>query len=101
MFYITCYQWFLMITFIFLFYIYLFIHLFICLFIYIFSLLFFNLGIYGLKYFSQVAHKPIPKTATNPMNSRKLTIFGGKGGVGNAIFVLLWYNYIFVFVCFI
>ena len=68
---------------------YLFIHLFICLFIYF--IYFFNFGIYGLKYFSQVAHKPIPKTATNPMNSRKLTIFGGKGGVGNAIaiFVLL------------
>ena len=63
----------------------LFFYLFVYLFIYIYL---FNLGIYGLKYFSQVAHKPIPKTATNPMNSRKLTIFGGKGGVGNAIFVL-------------
>ena len=39
-------------------------------------------GLYGLKYFSQIAHAPKPKTATNPMNSRKLTIFGGKGGVG-------------------
>ena len=46
-----------------------------------------------------MAHKPIPKTATNPMNSRKLTIFGGKGGVGNSIFVLLWYNYTFVVLC--
>ena len=44
------------------------------------SLLF--IGIYGLKYFSQIAHAPKPKTATNPINSRKLTIFGGKGGVG-------------------
>ena len=39
-------------------------------------------GLYGLKYFSQIAHAPKPKTATNPMSSRKLTIFGGKGGVG-------------------
>jgi arsenite-transporting ATPase len=36
-------------------------------------------GLYGLKYFAAVAHPPIPRTASNPMNSKKLTIFGGKG----------------------
>mmetsp|Transcript_157 Transcript_157/g.191 ORF Transcript_157/g.191 Transcript_157/m.191 type:complete len:808 (-) Transcript_157:24-2447(-) len=47
-------------------------------------------GIYGLKYFSQVAHKPLPKTATNPMDSKKLTIFGGKGGVGKTTSAASW-----------
>jgi arsenite-transporting ATPase len=40
--------------------------------------------IYGLKYFVDIAH-PIDETeysARNPKDSRKLTIFGGKGGVG-------------------
>lgn len=46
-------------------------------------------GIYGLKYFSQIAHAPKPKTATNPINSRKLTIFGGKGGVGKCVTLCL------------
>lgn len=46
------------------------------------KLLLISTGLYGLKYFSQIAHAPKPKTATNPMSSRKLTIFGGKGGVG-------------------
>lgn len=36
-------------------------------------------GIYGLRFFHSLAHKPLPHTATNPMDSRKLTIFGGKG----------------------
>jgi len=47
-------------------------------------------GIYGLKFFSGLAHAPKPKTATNPMNSRKLTIFGGKGGVGKTTSAASW-----------
>lgn len=39
-------------------------------------------GIYGLRFFASIAHPPIPKRASNPIDSRKLTIFGGKGGVG-------------------
>jgi anion-transporting ArsA/GET3 family ATPase len=46
-------------------------------------------GIYGLKYFAAVAHAPKANTATNPINSRKLTIFGGKGGVGAYCIVIM------------
>ncbi len=38
--------------------------------------------IYGLKYFQNLAHPVEAKTPRNPIDSRKLTIFGGKGGVG-------------------
>ncbi len=47
-------------------------------------------GIYGLRFFSGLAHAPKPKTATNPINSRKLTIFGGKGGVGKTTSAASW-----------
>ena len=47
-------------------------------------------GIYGLRFFSTLAHAPKPKTATNPINSRKLTIFGGKGGVGKTTSAASW-----------
>ena len=47
-------------------------------------------GIYGLRFFSGLAHAPMPKTATNPMDSRKLTIFGGKGGVGKTTSAASW-----------
>lgn len=39
-------------------------------------------GLYGLRFFHSIAHPPLPRSASNPMDSRKLTIFGGKGGVG-------------------
>lgn len=38
--------------------------------------------IYGLRYFHSIAHIPKAKSATNPIDSRRVTIFGGKGGVG-------------------
>ena len=38
-------------------------------------------GIYGLRFFSSLAHTPKKNSATNPIDSRKLTIFGGKGGI--------------------
>ena len=38
-------------------------------------------GIYGLRFFSSLAHVPKKNSATNPIDSRKLTIFGGKGGI--------------------
>lgn len=47
-------------------------------------------GLYGLKYFSQLAHVPVAKSATNPVDSRKLTIFGGKGGVGKTTTAASW-----------
>ena len=47
-------------------------------------------GLYGLKYFSQLAHAPRAKSATNPLDSRKLTIFGGKGGVGKTTSAASW-----------
>jgi hypothetical protein len=37
------------------------------------------MGIYGLRYFASLAHKPESGKATNPITSKKLTIFGGKG----------------------
>lgn len=39
-------------------------------------------GVFGLRFFHSLAHPVKPRSATNPMDSRKLTIFGGKGGVG-------------------
>ncbi len=39
-------------------------------------------GVFGLRYFYSVAHKAQPRSATNPLDSKKLTVFGGKGGVG-------------------
>lgn len=47
-------------------------------------------GLYGLKYFAQLAHVPAAKSATNPVDSRKLTIFGGKGGVGKTTTAASW-----------
>jgi arsenite-transporting ATPase len=47
-------------------------------------------GIFGLKYFSQIAHNPKANTATNPMDSKKLTVFGGKGGVGKTTSAASW-----------
>ena len=47
-------------------------------------------GIYGLRFFSQLAHQPKPKSAANPIDSRKLTIFGGKGGVGKTTTAASW-----------
>jgi arsenite-transporting ATPase len=48
-------------------------------------------GVYGLRFFSSLAHPSstgIP--ATNPIDSRKLTIFGGKGGVGKTTSSASW-----------
>ena len=47
-------------------------------------------GVYGLKFFADMAHVPISGTATNPMDSRKLTIYGGKGGVGKTTSASSW-----------
>lgn len=47
-------------------------------------------GVYGLRYFADLAHPPKPRTATNPIDSRKLTIFGGKGGVGKTTTAASW-----------
>lgn len=43
--------------------------------------------IYGLKYFQNLVHPIEAKTPRNPIDSRKLTIFGGKGGVGKLLFL--------------
>lgn len=49
--------------------------------------------VFGLKYFQNIIH-PISKesahSATNPINSKKLTIFGGKGGVGKSTSSSSW-----------
>jgi len=47
-------------------------------------------GLYGLKFFASVAHRPRPRSASNPIDSRKLTIFGGKGGVGKTTSSSSW-----------
>ena len=47
-------------------------------------------GIYGLRFFSSLAHAPRKGSATNPIDSRKLTIFGGKGGVGKTTSAASW-----------
>eukprot|EP00981_Chlorochromonas_danica_P004738 scaffold954_cov173-Ochromonas_danica.AAC.24 len=47
-------------------------------------------GLYGLRFFHALAHKPVARTATNPLDSRKLTIFGGKGGVGKTTSAASW-----------
>lgn len=47
-------------------------------------------GIYGLRYFANLAHVPKKGSATNPVDSRKLTIFGGKGGVGKTTTAASW-----------
>lgn len=47
-------------------------------------------GIYGLRFFASIAHKVVPNSATNPIGSRKLTIFGGKGGVGKTTSAASW-----------
>lgn len=39
-------------------------------------------GVFGLRFFHSLAHPVKARSATNPMDSRKLTIFGAKGGVG-------------------
>merc|ERR1719231_1105116 len=48
------------------------------------------LGIYGLKFFANNAHAPKANTATNPIDSRKLSIYGGKGGVGKTTSAAAW-----------
>ena len=48
------------------------------------------IGAYGLRFFASLAHNPRENTATNPINSKKLTIFGGKGGVGKTTSSASW-----------
>ena len=48
------------------------------------------LGIYGLKFFANTAHAPKVNTATNPIDSRTLSIYGGKGGVGKTTSAAAW-----------
>lgn len=45
---------------------------------------------YGLRFFASVAHPPIAKSMSNPIDSRKLTVFGGKGGVGKTTSAASW-----------
>lgn len=47
-------------------------------------------GLFGLKFFGSIAHPPRARTASNPIDSRKLTIFGGKGGVGKTTSSSSW-----------
>eukprot|EP01041_Mallomonas_annulata_P004598 gene4598-9134_t len=47
-------------------------------------------GIYGLRFFASIAHKVVANSPTNPISSRKLTIFGGKGGVGKTTSAAAW-----------
>ena len=47
-------------------------------------------GIYGLRFFASVAHRIERGTARNPVMSRKLAIFGGKGGVGKTTSAASW-----------
>jgi arsenite-transporting ATPase len=48
-------------------------------------------GVYGLRYFADLAHPIVDaEMATNPAGSRKLTIFGGKGGVGKTTTAASW-----------
>lgn len=47
-------------------------------------------GLFGLKFFASVAHPPRARSASNPIDSRKITIFGGKGGVGKTTSSSSW-----------
>ena len=47
-------------------------------------------GVFGLRFFASIAHPPKAKSATNPIDSRKLTVFGGKGGVGKTTSAASW-----------
>eukprot|EP01038_Epipyxis_sp_PR26KG_P008121 gene8121-10999_t len=47
-------------------------------------------GVYGLRYFKTIAHPTVAKTASNPIDSRKVTLFGGKGGVGKTTSAASW-----------
>ena len=48
-------------------------------------------GIYGLRFFHQLAHpSSVTMPASNAINSKKLTIFGGKGGVGKTTSSASW-----------
>lgn len=47
-------------------------------------------GPYGLKFFASIAHPVKVKTATNPISSKKLSIYGGKGGVGKTTCASSW-----------
>ena len=47
-------------------------------------------GVYGLRFFASVAHPLKAKSPTNPIDSRKLTVFGGKGGVGKTTSAASW-----------
>jgi arsenite-transporting ATPase len=47
-------------------------------------------GPYGLKFFASMAHPADASAASNPMGSKKLTIFGGKGGVGKTTSAAAW-----------
>ncbi len=48
------------------------------------------LGVYGLRFFANSAHAPKANSATNPIDSRKLSIYGGKGGVGKTTSAASW-----------
>ena len=47
-------------------------------------------GIYGLRFFHSLAHPLQIHSPSNPIEARKLTIFGGKGGVGKTTSATSW-----------
>eukprot|EP01036_Dinobryon_divergens_P023968 gene23968-32370_t len=48
-------------------------------------------GVYGLRFFHRIAHpSTVSMPASNPISSRKVTIFGGKGGVGKTTSSASW-----------
>ncbi len=47
-------------------------------------------SVFGLRFFHSLAHIPKVGSATNPIDSRKLSIYGGKGGVGKTTSAASW-----------
>lgn len=47
-------------------------------------------GVYGMKFFYSLAHNGLPSSSSDPNNSKKLSIFGGKGGVGKTTSAASW-----------
>ena len=47
-------------------------------------------GVFGLRFFHSLAHALQKGSATNPIDSRKLSIYGGKGGVGKTTSAASW-----------
>ncbi|RYH24763.1 hypothetical protein EON65_16310 [archaeon] len=48
------------------------------------------IGVHGLRFFYNMAHPYAVNKTTDPQRSRRLTIFGGKGGVGKTTSAASW-----------